>query len=139
VNMVFLSPHRQKQLLTNDSDATVTSACGHGRARGPDPCQRVVALHAAEARGPVIAATRVQQPIEAAGAQTAALGAHRGDGSPLVQHWAVALGGGQVGGAIIPAYQDVNVKLRGSLAVPPTDRATRAGPGSTTFFLPFKH
>jgi hypothetical protein len=98
-------------VLTDDSNATVPSACAHGGARGPDPSQRVIALHATEARGPVIAATRVQQPLEVAGPQTTAFGAHRRDGSPLVQHGAVALGRGQVGGPIVPAHQHVKVSI----------------------------
>jgi hypothetical protein len=110
----FMSPSRQKlpqvsspvpwvHALTNNSNATVASACGHGWTRGPDPRQRVVALHAAETWCTIIATTHVQQPVKATGTQTAPLCAHRCDGSPLVHLWVVALSGGQVRCSIIPA------------------------------------
>ena len=110
----FLSPSKQKvsqvnspvpwvHALTNNSSAAVASACGHRRTRGPDPCQWVIALHAAETRCTIIATTHIQQPIKATGTQTAPFCAHRCDGSPFVHLWVVALCGRKVRCSVIPA------------------------------------
>lgn len=110
------SPSKEARSLTDNSHATVAPTHGHGGARAPDPRQRVVALHAAEARRAVVAPTHVEQPVKAADPETAPLGAHRGDGGPLVHLRTVALGGGEVRGAVVPACQTTSLESRGCTA-----------------------
>ena len=70
-------------MLTQDSDPAVPPACGHGRAGGPDPGQRIVPLHRRQAGGPVVAAAAVDQTVQAGRAQTGPLGPHGSNFRPL--------------------------------------------------------